>query len=213
MPLSVPRAQQILDAALDLAENQGVGGVTTSSLARRLGFTEAALYRYFDGKTGILVGALQHLGERLLATMLLEIDVASVSEPAHAGRQLWHHAVRFAYRQGLLLELLLFATANRAEYLREAANAFMQEYRQRMTVYFAQLQEKRLATPDVSAEELGRMWVCQLLGGFLHTRLAAEPWNPVEQAGFRAFCSMLFPGISCAPPAPPTPAAGEEPPR
>ncbi len=191
MPPSSPRAQQILEAALDLAETQGVGGITTAALARRLEFTEAALYRYYSGKAGILVGALEHLGERLLATMLLEIDVDAVSEGEHAARQLTHHVTRFAYRQGLIIELLLYAAANRAENLREAANAFMQEYRQRLTVHFAQLQEKKLVNDAVPAEELGRMWICQLLGGFLHCRLIADPWHPEDQPGFRAFCQAL----------------------
>lgn len=191
MPPSTPRAQQILEAALDLAETHGVGGVTTAALARRLEFTEAALYRYYSGRGGILVGALEHLGERLLATMLLEIDVAAVSEPEHAARQLTHHVTRFAYRQGLIIELLLYAAANRAENLREAANAFMQEYRQRMTVHFAQLQERQLANHAIEPGELGRMWICQLLGGFLHCRLTADPWHPEEQPGFTAFCRSL----------------------
>lgn len=196
MPSSTPRAQQILETAMDLAETQGVGGVTTAALARRLEFTEAALYRYYSGKGGILVAALEHLGERLLATMLLEIDVAAVGHGEQVAAQLTHHVNRFAHRQGLLIELLLFAAANRAEELREAANAFMQEYRQRMTVHFAQLQERNLANTAVTPEELGRMWICQLLGGFLHCRLTGEPWQPAEQAGFRAFCHALKPAAS-----------------
>ncbi len=197
MPPSTPRAQQILEAALDLAETQGVGGVTTAALARRLDFTEAALYRYYSGKTGILVGALEHLGERLLATMLLEVDVDAVAEPEHATRQLTHHVTRFAYRQGLMIELLLHAAANRAENLREAANAFMQEYRQRLRVHFAQLQERKLANSTITAEELSRMWICQLLGSFLHCRLTGEPWRPEEQPGFRAFCQVLAAPPGC----------------
>lgn len=195
MSSSTPRAQQILEAAMHLAETQGVGGVTTAALARRLEFTEAALYRYYSGKGGILVAALEHLGERLLATMLLEIDVAAVSHGEHIATQLTHHISRFTHRQGLLVELLLFAGANRAEELREAANAFMQEYRQRMTFYFAQLQERNLVNRAVAPEELGRMWICQLLGSFLHCRLTQEPWRPAEQPGFGAFCQAIQPPL------------------
>lgn len=186
-----PRSQEIIEAALDLAEVQGVTGVTTAALARRLRFTEAALYRYYPGKTGILVGALEHLAERLLATMLFEVDQSAVSEAEHVARQLFHHSARFGYRQGLIIEMLLYAAANRAENLREAADAFMQEYRQRMAVYFTHLQERGLVPREIAAGELARLWICQLLGGFLHSRLTGERWQPEDQPGFRAFSQLL----------------------
>ena len=89
------RVDRIIEAALDQAEEHGVPGVTTASLAHRLEFTEAALYRYFPGKGAILAAALDYLTERLLATMLLELM------PESAGTfgvefQLDRHIRRFA---------------------------------------------------------------------------------------------------------------------
>lgn len=187
MAPSTTRAEQIVDTALELAESRGVTGITTAALARRLGFTEAALYRYFPGKVGILVAALQHLSDRLLATMLLEVDPASVTEASAATAQLERHILRFTHREGLLLELLLHAASTRSEPLREAGNAFLQEYLQRIVVYFEHLQERAVIATAITPPELARMWICQLLGGFTRCRLAHEPWHPEDQPGFRVF--------------------------
>jgi AcrR family transcriptional regulator len=185
------REQAIVATAIDLAEDRGVAGVTTAGLARRLHFTEAALYRYFPGKGAIIAAALRHLAERLFATMLLELMPEAVPQGHALQLQIQRHIQRFALRKGLLLELLLFASGNREETLQIAGGEFLQEYTHRMTAYFKQLQELRLTSTATPPSELARLWVCQLLGGYVRCRLAREPWDPVDQAGFQAFLTQL----------------------
>ena len=185
------REQAIVATAIDLAEDRGVAGVTTAGLARRLHFTEAALYRYFPGKGAIIAAALRHLAERLFATMLLELMPEAIPQGHALQLQIQRHIQRFALRKGLLLELLLFASGNREEALQIAGGEFLQEYTHRMTAYFKQLQELRLTSTATPPSELARLWVCQLLGGYVRCRLAREPWDPVDQAGFQAFLTQL----------------------
>jgi len=185
------REQAIVATALDLAEDRGVAGVTTAGLARRLQFTEAALYRYFPGKGAIIAAALRHLAERLFATMLLELMPEAIPQGHALELQIQRHIQRFALRKGLLLELLLFASGNREEALQIAGGEFLQEYTHRMTTYFKQLQELRLTSTATPPSELARLWVCQLLGGYVRCRLTREPWDPVDQAGFQAFLTQL----------------------
>ena len=192
------RQEAIVATALDLAEGRGVAGVTTAALARRLQFTEAALYRYFPGKSAIIAAALRHMAERLFATMLLELMPEAVPQGHAAQLQLQRHIQRFALRNGLLLELLLNASGNRDGALQIAGGELLQEYTSRMTAYFTQLQELRLTSTASSPAELARLWVCQLLGGFVRCRLAREPWDPVEQHGFHAFLAQLQSSASLA---------------
>jgi AcrR family transcriptional regulator len=49
------RVDWILDAALDLVVNEGVGALTTPRLAKALRYTPAAFYRYFDSKDALLL--------------------------------------------------------------------------------------------------------------------------------------------------------------
>ncbi len=185
------RADEIINVAIDLAEDRGVAGVTTAALARRLRFTEAALYRYFPGKAAILAAALEHLGERVFVSMVLELLPHVAHDDVTLQGQLDRHIQRFGLRQGLLLELLLCAAGSREAPMQESANVFLQEYVERMVTYFTQLQELRWLDDQLPATELARMWVCQLLGGFVRCRIARETWSPIEQPGYAAFGAMI----------------------
>lgn len=185
------RRQEILHVALSLAEESGIGSVTTMALARRMGFTEAALYRYFPAKTAILAGMLHELAEQLFQSMGSDLALRLGGGTPDVVAQLATHIQRFTARNGLLLELLLFTASSRVETLMEAGYALLREYSERMTVFFAQRQTAHLVTRHVDAEELSRLWVCQLLGGFVRGRLASEPWSPADLPGFRAFAAQL----------------------
>ena len=192
------REEAIVNAAIELAEANGVAGVTTAALARRLEFTEAALYRYFPGKAAIIAAALRHQSERLFATMLLELMPEAVQHGQAVQPQLERHLRRFMSHNGLLLELLLSAAGGREATLQAAGAEVLREYGERMSEYFAQLQQLGLVEADGGPAELAHLWVCQLLGGFVRSRLAREPWEPVEKVGFRAFVAQLRPSGAAA---------------
>lgn len=179
-----------MDAALDLAEAGGIGGITTASLAHKLGFTEAALYRYFSGKDAIIAAAMQNLAERVFTTMLLELVPSNVAghEPE---TQLSRHVLRFTYRSGLLLELLMHAAGGRDSVLLRAGHGFLDKYDQRMRDYFHQLQAAEMIPSALPPGELARLWTCQILGGFVRVRLTGETWDPAAQPGFAAFLAGL----------------------
>lgn len=192
------RIEEITQVALELAGRQGVGGVTTAALARELGFTEAALYRHFPGKSAILAAALRHLGEHVLATMLLELNPNDARSPAEARAQLDRHIQRFAAGGGLLLQFLLHAVTSGGNDLLAAGNGFLVDYLGRMEHYFGVLQDREFASPEIPPSELGRVWLCQLLGGFVRARLTAEAWDPGDQPGYQAFVSQLAPSDTVA---------------
>jgi AcrR family transcriptional regulator len=60
------RRQQILDAALALADERGLGAVSMRAVAERVGVTPMALYPYVGNKEALLDG----LVDRLLASLL-----------------------------------------------------------------------------------------------------------------------------------------------
>jgi TetR/AcrR family transcriptional regulator len=191
MSQSHSRAQQIVDTIVELVESRGVGRVTTAALARRLGFTEAALYRYFSGKGAILAAAIQQVAEALFAAMQHELQPAAARTRAVVEAQLAEHIVHFTAHRGALLELLMSATISRESELQEAANAFLEEYFHRMTWYFESLTESDVIDRSLRPRDLASTWICQLLGGFVRTRLTLEGWEPTRQDGYRAFLARL----------------------
>ncbi|WP_027946464.1 TetR/AcrR family transcriptional regulator [Amycolatopsis taiwanensis] len=85
------RREEILDAALAIADEHGIDAVSMRAVAERVGITPMALYPHVGGKTGLLDG--------MLGRLLAELTAASgeavgwrrlLREFAHATRQLAH---------------------------------------------------------------------------------------------------------------------------
>lgn len=76
------RRAQILEAILAMTAERGADRVTTRALARRLGFTEPALYRHFPGGKSEMWRALAMLvGERMQAAWRRALEHAGDAPP------------------------------------------------------------------------------------------------------------------------------------
>jgi AcrR family transcriptional regulator len=92
-PARIDRAA-ILDAAFELADQEGLDAVTMHAVARRLNVTPMALYRHLDGKDALLDGLVERLltafpaqrarqsGERWLTAMAGGIREVARRHPA-----------------------------------------------------------------------------------------------------------------------------------
>jgi TetR/AcrR family transcriptional regulator, fatty acid metabolism regulator protein len=59
------RREQITQAVFDIIAADGLGGLTTSAIARNVGVSEANLYRHFKNKNEILISAVNKIGNGL----------------------------------------------------------------------------------------------------------------------------------------------------
>ncbi len=64
------RKKQIIEAVLDIAAERGVSGLTTAEVARRVGFSEAALFRHFPSKMDMLKATVTWVHESLAASVI-----------------------------------------------------------------------------------------------------------------------------------------------
>jgi len=56
-----PRQLEILEAAGTILSEEGIGGLTTKNIAKRVGFAESALYRHYASKEEMVAGLLEYL--------------------------------------------------------------------------------------------------------------------------------------------------------
>ena len=67
------RQIEIIHAALSLIAESGIQGMTIKNLANRIGFSEAAVYRHYENKVGILLAILDYFDQnfkQLFASIL-----------------------------------------------------------------------------------------------------------------------------------------------
>lgn len=60
------RIKQITDTTLDIIMKKGVSGLTLSEVAKGVGFSEAALFRYYTSKSDLLSEAMTHISKCLI---------------------------------------------------------------------------------------------------------------------------------------------------
>lgn len=63
------RRAEIIEAALDLAAEGGVGRVTSQAIADRLGIAQATVFRHFARCEDIFRAAMEHIGELVFAEL------------------------------------------------------------------------------------------------------------------------------------------------
>lgn len=98
----------ILDAARDLVAEQGASGLSLRAVARRIDYSPAGLYEYFDSKDGLLT-AVCIRGNQHLHAYLESVDKALTTEEFFVA--LMGQYVRFA-RENPELFTLMFTHAS-----------------------------------------------------------------------------------------------------
>lgn len=79
------RQKEIIDVSLQLIAENGIQGLTIKNLAKKIGFSESAIYRHFENKIQILVAILNFFKENTerLFTAELNSDKDAISKINH----------------------------------------------------------------------------------------------------------------------------------
>ncbi len=62
---AIDRKQEIVEVALDVTDQLGVGALSTTAIAARIGITQPAIFRHFPKKSDLWEGIGQHLVEQM----------------------------------------------------------------------------------------------------------------------------------------------------
>ncbi|MFA5182545.1 MAG: TetR/AcrR family transcriptional regulator [Syntrophales bacterium] len=88
------RREQITQATFDIIAHQGVTGLTVAAIAKKVGVSEANLYRHFKNKDDILKQVVKKVGAGLLEN-LRRIQDAAADEPLVKLRNLFRLHIGF----------------------------------------------------------------------------------------------------------------------
>lgn len=110
-PPITPRHEEILDRTLELVREGGLANLTMKKVAKRMGFTEPALYRYYPTKQALVLGLLDRLEEMLLPRILAAAADTELSPVERLERMVSHHAAMIIDTDGLPFLLLAEASS------------------------------------------------------------------------------------------------------
>lgn len=179
--------EEILDVAVTVMSEQGVGGLSLGEVARRMGMRTPSLYVYFDAKHAVYDAVFARGWQAVRETMsdlLCDVDDATdlpafllefatgfvrwdIEHPVHAQLMGWRPVPGY--------EPTAAAYAPAIEALDDCR------------ALFARLQERGLFRVDVDVDVLVRAWTV-LASGVMTQQLANAPHEPYDTG---AFTSML----------------------
>ena len=152
------RRDQIAEATLALVSERGLSRLSVAAVARRVGFSPAALYRHFPGKDAIMDAVLERMGTRMGA--IVEAAAAGEGDEVDALRRL--HALHTdLVRQNqavfpvLLSEAFQAGTADR----RRRLFAVISGYVDRVAALIRRGQRRSVIRRDVPSRALAMLFL------------------------------------------------------
>ncbi|SRR5690554_5886675 len=148
----VSRREQILQALASMLENNPGGRITTASLAKEVGVSEAALYRHFPSKAKMFEGLISFIEETVFSRVnriLQDFDSASIR-----CETILTLVLGFAEKNPGMCRLLTGdALAGETERLRERMHNFFEkiETQLKQVLREAEMREKKISIHSVSA--------------------------------------------------------------
>jgi AcrR family transcriptional regulator len=171
---------EALDHAVDLMTEEGVGALTVSEVARRMGIRGPSLYKYFPSRFA-MYDALFARGLAAQADVLREAVSASapgVDRIRAGGTAL----VRWAVENPALAQLLHWRPVPGFAPTPQTFAASEQENEAGRAV-FAEAVRLGQLRPEAESDEAFRLWTV-VLSGLMSQQMANEPGVPFEEGRF-----------------------------
>ena len=183
--------EEVVDIAVEIMAEQGVGGLSVGEIARRMGIRPPSLYVYFPSKKA-LYDALFARGARLLLETMQTLDAPALVAARGLEGALLEVADRFvrwsmgnpAYSQLLFWRPVPGFEPSPQAY--EPAVQLVEASRER----FARLQEMGWIRPDVSPNAVQRDWTI-LVSGVVSQQLSNAPDESFDRGRF----TTALPGL------------------
>jgi AcrR family transcriptional regulator len=190
------RREEIVQAVLDLAAEQGVKQVTTQAIADRVGIAQPTVFRHFKTRDAILRAALEWIGKGLLTVVT---PILAGRGPADVRlRQLLTRQLQFiSQRKGL--PRLLFSERLHLEdpELKAVVRRIMENYTDRVSMLLAEGVAEGCFCSDLDTDETARL-IVSLVQGLVMRWSITDFEMPLEAQG-DAVWRLLEPALGVRP--------------
>lgn len=157
------RQEEIIRAAVDLAGEQGVDGVTTQDMAKAVGVTQGAIFRHFPSKDMIWLAVIHWVRGRLMSV----IDVAAEqgSDPLDALEKMFFAHLGFVEKVPAIPKIIFTSQLLRKNpKIRELVRSILVDYEVKVTGLLAQAKAQRLVRPDLDEHAAAVMFTGMIQG-------------------------------------------------
>jgi len=150
MSVTTDRKSFILDQAMDLVVTDGLDALTMSKVARRVGFTEPAMYRHFDNKQDLIIQLIHRLDDGF-ETIFRRL---SFDEPPEIFFPACFDALLGYLRRvrGVTFQFLSASTYNHDQRIRRELMTLFQGQLDRITAYLRSAAARKELRPGIDPE-------------------------------------------------------------
>lgn len=147
------RQKEIIDVSLDLIAENGIQGLTIKNLAKKIGFSESAIYRHYENKIQILVGILNFFKEN--TERLFNSELNAEGDALTKINHLFFNQFKIFSASPSLVAVIFSEELFRNEaILVEKVSEIMNNNFNTLTIIISTGQEKGELRADVEAEHL-----------------------------------------------------------
>lgn len=142
------RQEEIIRAAVELAGEQGVDGVTTQDMADAVGITQGAIFRHFPTKDMIWLAVIHWVRGRLMS--VVDMAAEQGSDPLDSLEKVFFAHLGFVDKVPAIPKLVFTdQLLKKNPKIRELIRSILADYEAKVTGLLAQARAQNLVRPDL----------------------------------------------------------------
>ncbi len=142
------RQEEIIKAAVELAGEQGVDGVTTQDMATAVGVTQGAIFRHFPTKDMIWLGVIHWVRGRLMS--VLDMAAGQGSDPLDSLERMFFAHLGFVDKVPAIPKLIFTdQLLKKNPKIKELIRSILADYEAKVTSLISQAKAQNLVRSDL----------------------------------------------------------------
>lgn len=174
------RQEEIIRAAVDLAGEQGVDGVTTQDMAKAVGITQGAIFRHFPTKDMIWLGVIHWVRGRLMS--VLDMAAAQGSDPLDSLEKMFFAHLGFVEKVPAIPKLIFTnQLLKNNPRIRELVRSILNDYEEKVSGLIAQARTQNLVRADLDERAAAVMFTGMIQGLVIRVPIIEARKSLVEE--------------------------------